>query len=109
MNEPTIYGETYEYGCYVDGHWGQYGASRVIRLSDDIVATEYFKAATLQGASTGIMTDELEFDDIVAEWSDRAEDALNKVTKNGVWHWYEGEFFLGDPEKLDEENANEYT
>lgn len=32
-------------GCYVDGHWGQYGASRVLRIADDLLGTDYIKQA----------------------------------------------------------------
>ena len=106
---PEINGQTYGPGCYVDGHWGQYGASRVLRIADDILGTTYWDdaaAAMLADhdpadpyssplPTDGCMPDELPGCEIVSEIADDAETALNDATPAGyMWHWYEGEFFL---------------
>lgn len=101
---PTVNGHTVETGCYVDGHWGQYGPSRVLSIADDLLGTNYCLAALAEGAETGIMTDELSADDAVLDLADEAEAALNNATDDGhAWGWYDGEFFLWTVEDWEEE------
>ncbi len=100
---PETNGEMCETGCYVDGHWGQYGASRVLGIADDILGTNYSAEAAAAmladpdspDPSDGCMTDELPGCEIVSEIADKAESALNDATPDGyLWHWYDGEFYL---------------
>lgn len=99
-------------GCYVDGHWGQYGASRVLRIADDITgSTLYEDTASAMDAqhaedvankekypcpasADGIATDELPGCEIVSEAADEAETALTAGTTGGYWGWHDGGFFL---------------
>lgn len=41
----TVKGKALDPGCYVDGHWGQYGSSRVLRIADDLLGTDYVRQA----------------------------------------------------------------
>ena len=110
-------------GCYIDGHWGQYGASRLLAIADGMLGTSYFDdAAAAMTAdhdpddpyssplpSDGIMTDELPGCEIVSEYADEAESALNDATPTGlVWHWHDGEFFLS-PICDDDETCEDET
>ena len=106
---PEINGQTLGTGCYVDGHWGQYSASRVLGIADAILGTNYTAEATAAMIedhnsddpyssplpTDGCMTDELPGCEIASEAADEAESALNDATPDGyLWHWYDGEFFL---------------
>ena len=100
-------------GCVIDGHWGQYGASRLLRECDDVLGTHLWEEARselekLRDGETAedwersmaedclesIGTDELGGCEIVLEFADEAEQLLNAATTGGFWEWSDGEFFL---------------
>jgi len=99
-------------GCWIDGHWGQYGPIRQIEITDEMLGTDFmgelpkvpeeFKAENTHSTYPEINMDELE--EIL--WvSDRAEEALNAATPNGFsWGWYDGEYFLWSQETWEEDS-----
>lgn len=109
-------------GCIIDGHWGQYGASRLLREADDVLGTTFYadtlseieraiadadpadKFGMANETPLGIMVDELIGCEITSEAADEAEQALNDATVGGRWEWSDGEFFLID---LSEEAAEQ--
>lgn len=120
---PDIKGTTYDVGCYVDGHWGQYGASRVLRIADDILGTNYWDDTqtamlahitpdedyTDEQCGIGGHTGELVGCEHTSWAADEAETALNDATPAGwMWHWHDGEFFLS-PICDDENNCTDET
>lgn len=104
-------------GCWVDGHWGQYGAARVIEIAiahgwDDAEADDL---ATRHMASIGPSDADGLSDDEFEPYIDAAADAeawLNEnVAPEGYsFGWHNGEFFLwpnvsDDPDVADWETA----
>lgn len=96
----TVNGQPADPGCYVEGHWGQYGPDH---LADQL---EGF------GVSIGRQADPRfarrvadrcfnDFPDLEADAWERyhyASDSLETVaagaTEGGYWEWHEGECFL---------------
>lgn len=96
-----VKGTTRETGCYVDGHWGNYGLSRMLTVTDGILGTHFYDDAAKEWALTqdGDAVDENAWDGFTFEFlheiADDAEEALNDATPNGFgWGWHDGEFFL---------------
>lgn len=97
-------------GCWVDGHWGQYGAARVIEIAlahgwDDEGAADL--AARRMGSMLPNPTNddlsENDFEKLL--WaSDDAERWLNEnVAPEGYFfEWFDGEFFLSPGEEEEE-------
>lgn len=81
-----VYGDPTPAGCYVDGHWGQYGPDRLAQIADGVLGTTFYDA----------LTDARESDDWDAffDVADATLDALNAATVGGVWAWEDGEVFL---------------
>jgi hypothetical protein len=106
----TVSKTTVETGCYVDGHWGQYGPIRQIEITDEMLSTDFmgelpkvpeeFKAENTHSSYPVIDMDRLE--EIL--WvSNRAEEALNAATPDGFsWGWHDGEYFLWSQESWEE-------
>jgi hypothetical protein len=92
----TVNGTIEEPGCYVDGHWGQYGLERFIDIADGILGTEL--AAQLPSRDAD------EYLDHAVDIADEAEQLLNDKTEGGAWIWHDGEVFLVTNEEL----ANEW-
>lgn len=83
------------YGCWIDGHLGQYATSRLIEI------------AIAYGYDTGEY-DRENLDDVV--WvGEGAEDYLNEyVAPDGYsFGWFDGEFFLWSFEMWDDEYEGE--
>lgn len=105
----TINGHNLDTGCYIGGHWGQYGPGRLLVLADDILGTTFYDDTVAETAGTD---DEkcdsgLPFSELVGWSADEAESALNDATPDGyVWHWFDGEFFLS-PMCDDEESCDD--
>lgn len=98
-----------EPGCYVEGHWGQYGIARVVQIACAEYEWPNPDAADLADrhlASMGPSTEpDLSADefDLLVSAADDAEAWLNKhVSAEGyAWGWDDGEFFYG-PIETDE-------
>lgn len=76
-------------GCWVDGHWGQYGSSRVIKLAQEFGWDVYIAPPVLD-----IEEDwESEF---IYDLADKAEQWMNdNIAPDGhSFGWYDGEWFL---------------
>ena len=90
-------------GCWIDGHWGQYGPARLIELAAEhgYADAEAIDLATRHLASIG-PSDAPGLDDDEAEAlfyaSDAAEEWLNSfAAPDGFsFGWHDGEFFLWD-------------
>lgn len=123
---PIVNGHPAETGCYVNGHWGQYGPDR---LADQAEAfgwcadgesedypnegyqndPRYWRRVADRHARHG---DDREVDAWQAhsEAADAIERWLNDRTEDGyVWHWHDGEFFLSplcdDPDGCTDETC----
>lgn len=93
---PTVNGHPAETGCYVDGHWGQYGPDQAIEVAesfghereptDDPRIIRHFAD---MGDCWEHLADVYHWaDDGTIEW-------LNAVTDpDHTWIWHEGELFL---------------
>lgn len=88
-------------GCWIDGHWGQYGIARMVEIAqqfgyDDEFVTSLadLKLATMQINTHYYMTDDEE--EALYEASDAVEEWLNEnVAPEGyAFGWHDGEFFL---------------
>jgi hypothetical protein len=111
-------GNECETGCVIDGHWGNYGLSRLLSITDSLLGTEFYaEAADAWRESWDSHSDEpwdgFTFEEL-HEIADDAESELNKATPQGfVWHWCDGEFFLspicGDDDCEDETCAHWYA
>lgn len=104
-----INGTDYTPGCYVDGHWGQYGSSRVLRIADDVLGGNMWQETydalkadhsligewATEDDILGTMVDELAACEHVTWAAEEAEEKLNDATPDGwAWGWEDGEFFL---------------
>lgn len=96
-NTPT----TPDPGCYVDGHWGQYGIARAVQVAQEFgwedeeardLAARHLAA---MGPSTEPGLDEDEWERLVGA-ADDAEAWLNDNVKleGYAWEWNDGEFGL---------------
>ena len=114
-------GQTMEPGCFIDGHWGQYGIARMIEIAADMGWTDKAAEPGLGQQKDGIklamrklasmspsdsdsedLTDSEEEELIWA--ADDAEAWLNEQTPEGYsWGWQDGEFFLSSAEWWEEE------
>jgi hypothetical protein len=93
-------------GCWIDGHWGQYGVARSIEIARDfgysdllIVDIAEQKLMCMQPSYYRYaITDEQE--ELLSEAADEVVDWLNdNVAPQGfTFGWYEGEFFLQSQE-----------
>lgn len=118
-NITNLQGEThhYETGCYVDGHWGNYGLSHMLERADEVLGTSFYEIAdtlwhetaetivfrnddgtySYQPAPLPAVSDVWDgftFENL-SEIANDAETALNDETPEGfVWHWHDSEFFL---------------
>lgn len=95
-------------GCYVDGHWGQFGSAHLIERAtefgyDDQQAIELARRHLAMIGPGGGRNDEPERDaldenehEALIEAASDVEDWLNEhVAPEGYqFGWYEGEFFL---------------
>lgn len=97
MNETEL-----EPGCYIDGHWGQYGPARLLQMagemgwkSDVLPLAEKKLHSMAMGGTEEITEDEDERIDYAVDF---AEEWLNDhMAPEGLyWFWYECEFYLGD-------------
>ena len=114
MTTTLVHGEPADTGCYVEGHWGQYGPDhladqaegfgwkpetclddpRQIRLIIDHIETcGYPRDHTdMRSEAVGIISSLWEAH---TEAADDIETWLNDHTSDGhIWHWTDGEFFL---------------
>lgn len=107
-----VNGEPAEPGCYIDGHWGQYGPDRLAELcelygldvTDDIDPRRWRFLAESDDPDDityevipGLRTRPISQDDAWerhSESADTLENMLNDVTEGGYWSWEDGEFFL---------------
>ena len=84
-------------GCYVDGHWGQYGSMHLVEQFADlgklsVVEREALEAWQPYPNMVEPTEDQVE---IVLELADRVEAELNDVLPSGVVAlWFDGEFFI---------------
>lgn len=99
----TVNGHDAESGCYVDGHWGQYGPDRVAEIAEGF-GFSFANTGTDDPRLCRLWADEAEghgdSDGAFQHWerhiwaADAIEEWLNSVTVGGYWSWEDGEFFL---------------
>lgn len=100
-----VNGATFEPGCYIDGHWGQYATDRLAEIAERIGwapdtwmqdPRKIRRRAELYEISDETEQDLWELfhacDDEIIEW-------LNDHTEDGVWGWQDGELFLQTEEE----------
>lgn len=97
-------------GCYVDGHWGQYGIARmVIRATEfgyddqEVIDLADNKLASMLPNPTYDFSESEEEQLIWA--SDEVENWLNEncAQEGYSFYWNDGEFFYGKNEDEDDE------
>ena len=107
---PIINGHSVETGCYIDGHWGQYGTDRLADIAEGFGWKAFHPTDDPREMRRVAEADP----QITASWTewyweqhhaggDAIEEWLNVATSNHdadgsqpgyIWHWYNGEFFL---------------
>lgn len=118
-----------ELGCWIDGHWGQYGSDRLIQIAmaegwqastpqdgllADIACTRLDDMGTRADLSDGLIarflanyggtgTSEGDVLGFIIELSDDCDRWLNDQLPEGYsFGWYDGEFFLQSDEWWEE-------
>jgi hypothetical protein len=98
-----INGHNIEPGCYVDGHWGQYGTDRLADIAESYGWTpespfddprflrKEAEAAETHDGAFDLWDMYHDADDFLVEW-------LNDHTIDGLWGWDDGELYLRTPE-----------
>lgn len=80
-----------QFGCYIDGHWGQYAPDRLADLCESL-------GFNFQDNDLRKFRDEAEEDsrlwDEYHDATDQLTDLLNDSTVGGYWEWSDGELFL---------------
>lgn len=102
---------TLETGCYVDGHWGQYGAARVIIVAHELGYDDATAVALATKKLDAMMPSRhveltLDEEDMLIDCCDDAERYLNEnVAAQGYsFGWNDGEFFYWATEQWTEDN-----
>ena len=97
-------------GCWVDGHWGQYGGARLVDLAEGlgygdmyVIGLAHKHLASMGPSTSDGLTDE-EYE-ILADAGDEVTDWLNaNVAPEGYsFGWHDGEYFLWSEETWAEE------
>ncbi len=100
---PIVNGHPADTGCYVEGHWGQYGPDH---LYEQALTFGYSSEGYVGGnpivwreiAEDGVNPLGISVEDawdLLEQSADDIEQWLNSHTEDGfVWHWDGGEFFL---------------
>ncbi len=118
---PIVNGHPAECGCYVEGHWGQYGPDHLAdqaegfgwspdKPTDDPRILRHFADQLMDAGLDVILLWEWHSesgDDIETWLNDHTEPGFGGMVlaepgpglveappKNYVWHWHDGEFFL---------------
>ena len=106
-------------GCWIDGHWGQYGIARMIQIASEFgfvdsasnppFATLDCVDIALRHLSPGSDVDWLELENM-EQAADDVENWLNEnIAPEGFsFGWYDGEFFLWSDESWDEVSSYGY-
>lgn len=96
----TVNGQPADPGCYVDGHWGQYGPDHFADQLEGF-GVKIGRQADPRFARRVADRCYNDFPDLEADaWeryhyaSDSLETVAAGVTEGGYWEWYEGECFL---------------
>jgi hypothetical protein len=109
-------------GCWVDGHWGQYGPDHLADKAEGIWTPESWADDPRQIRGIIDYIENTGYDkypevrnlvgafwELATEATDKIEEFLNSGTPEGwVFHWSDGEFYLS-PICDDEENCNDDT
>lgn len=95
----TVNGVQADFGCYISGHHGQYGIDAL-----EGVAAMFGIDLTSMGETPTMLRRKAEAADNTndAHWywdgfyeaGQHIEHLLNSVTKDGLWAWDDGEFYL---------------
>lgn len=98
-------------GCWIDGHWGQYGPARMITMAAEngykgdvvAVAERHMDECNHPGKDNRITGDDYE---ALGSAMDEVESWLNaNVAPEGfLFGWFDGEFFLSADTDEDEES-----
>lgn len=96
-----VNGHAVEPGCWVDGHWGQYGPDHLADKIDGIIDLEPLDDPRVLRQIAEI-TEDMGYRDAASAWqeirseaTDKMTERLNEVTPDGwTWDWVDGEFFL---------------
>lgn len=102
-------------GCWIDGHWGQYGVARMVEIAathgygDETLVGAMARELTYMGPNMGSdhRTDEMRENDgeILMDGADGVEAWLNDNVAPGGFSfgWHDGEFFLWSTASWEEE------
>lgn len=97
-------------GCWIDGHWGQYGVARMVEIAaaHGYGDSEVIDLAARHLGATKWLSDAPELTDDEHEalsWAaDEVERWMNdNVAPEGLYfHWEDGEFFLSPADDTDD-------
>lgn len=100
-----------ETGCWIDGHWGQYGISHLFKIAtDNEMPTEDGDSEIVKAYENGdeeitLSTGEtVEVHECMVDLADKAEAWLNdNIAEEGyLFGWYDGEFMYWSIESWEE-------
>lgn len=96
-------------GCWIDGHWGQYGCARLVELADSYGYPGKADIADASDILASMGPSDHEADpeawEHIHDAADSAEEWLNdNIAPEGYsFGWYDGEFFLWSQASWDDE------
>lgn len=98
-----------EVGCWVEGHWGQYGGDHLADKIDHMFNIEPLDDPRVL-RQIADATDEMGYTEAASGWWEIRSDAidtlearLNDATPDGYsWGWHDGEFYLWSNESWEE-------
>ena len=96
----------FEPGCYVDGHWGQYGIARMVEIAEEmgydqdpyLIHLAHAHLAECAHPGQEYMTDAAR--ERLFDSADEVEAWMNEhaAADGYVWEWVDGEFFYSELE-----------
>lgn len=115
MTIVNVNGHQVETGCWVEGHWGQYGPDR---LAEQVESLGWRPDATNDPRAWRVAAEEADEKGLREhslweyhiEAMNDIESWLNEHTPDGfVWYWHDGEFFLApicdDPDECTDDTC----
>ena len=104
----TVNGLEANPGCYIDGHWGQYGVDRIAAICEQFGCPDpesHDLPSSIVAATRVVMSNFdgwIEAGEIFTSILDECEQRLNDATVGGCWMWEDGEFYLVDNDNLED-------
>jgi len=105
----TVNGQEADPGCFIDGHWGQYGSDRLAEVCEEFDLNvpwhddprHWRQVAEAESEEDSPARTAMKPEDAWQRHHEAADtllDKLNDVTSGGYWTWQDGELFLAQTE-----------